>query len=596
MSHQPFPTTWDLTPFLDSDTDPRIPQFEAELEKAATTFATTWKDRNDYLEDVHVLLEALTHYEKVMADFGTDGPMGYYFFLRSSQDANDTVVKAGGNRIDELSAKLHNAISFFELRLSAQPAEKLAAFATNTTLAKFKHFLEMLSANAPHNLTEAEEKILTTKAPLLHDNWEQLRERLFSSETAPVQGEEKSLEELMTLVSDEDKVVRDEAFAGINGIIKKHLIVAETEINAVLSNKKSNDELRKFARPDSSRHLGDDMETEVVDGMLNAVEKRFDIASRFYTLKAKLLGVEKLAYHERNLEYGVLITKYPYEDAVALVSETLHELDPLFSTHLMDFVTTGAVDVYPKKGKRGGAFCMYHHISQPVYIMLNHTDKLNDVLTLAHEAGHGINNQFMREKQNSLSFATPMATAEVASTFMEDFVLDRIASTANDEERLAIMMMKLNSDVSTIFRQVACYRFEQDLHEAFRRESYLDAQAIGKLFRKNMTAYMGPSIELGEGVENWWADWHHIRSFFYVYSYASGLLISKSMQASVKQDPAFIEKVKEFLSAGTSMSPRDIFKNMDIDIASEVFWNEGLGRVESLLNETEALAKKLGKL
>jgi oligoendopeptidase F len=149
---------------------------------------------------------------------------------------------------------------------------------------------------------------------------------------------------------------------------------------------------------------------------------------------------------------------------------------------------------------------MYHHISQPVYIMLNHTDKLNDVLTLAHEAGHGINNQFMREKQNSLSFATPMATAEVASTFMEDFVLDRIASTANDEERLAIMMMKLNSDVSTIFRQVACYRFEQDLHEAFRRESYLDAQAIGKLFRKNMTAYMGPSIELGEGVENWWAD------------------------------------------------------------------------------------------
>jgi oligoendopeptidase F len=156
--------------------------------------------------------------------------------------------------------------------------------------------------------------------------------------------------------------------------------------------------------------------------------------------------------------------------------------------------------------------------------------------------------------------------------------------------------MKLNDEVSTIFRQVACYRFEQELHQEFRQKGYLSKEEIGRLFQKHMAAYMGDFVEQSMGSQNWWVYWSHIRSFFYVYSYASGLLISKSLQTSVKENPKFIEKVKEFLSAGLSDSPRNIFKKLGVDIADPRFWNKGLDEVESILLETTKLAEKLGKL
>jgi oligoendopeptidase F len=218
------------------------------------------------------------------------------------------------------------------------------------------------------------------------------------------------------------------------------------------------------------------------------------------------------------------------------------------------------------------------------------------VLTLAHELGHGINNELIKEKQNALNFGTPISTAEVASTFMEDFVLQEILKKADDDLRLSIMMMRLNDEVSTIFRQVACYRFEQQLHQDFRQKGYLSKDDIGKLFQKHMAAYMGDAVEQSSGSENWWIYWGHTRSFFYVYSYASGLLISKSLQKSVKDNHHFIEKVKDFLSAGLSSSPENIFRRLGIDITDQGFWDKGLDEVETLLQETMRLARKLGKL
>lgn len=397
-------------------------------------------------------------------------------------------------------------------------------------------------------------------------------------------------------MSDKNKKVRDSSASAFNKILAKNLDIAEAEMNAVLDDKKSDDELRKYKRPDEARHLGDDMDSSSVDAMLEVVSKRFDISARYYKLKAKLLGLSKLEYHERNVPYGNLDKKYSYEDSLKLVHKTLSAIDKNFGEIIEGFINQGRADVFPAKGKRDGAFCVHWKIEHPTYLLFNHTDKLNDVLTLAHEFGHGINNELMRNKQNSLNFETPLSTAEVASTFMEDFVLDELMKEANEELRLALMVMKLNSDISTIFRQVACYRFEQELHEGFRDKGYLSKEDIGKIFQKWMSAYMGPGVEQSSGAENWWIYWSHIRSFFYVYSYASGLLISKSLQHSVKKNKKFVEKVNEFLSAGTSDSPRNIFLKTGIDIHDKNFWESGIAEIESLLNETEKLAKKLGKI
>ncbi|MEK6871400.1 MAG: M3 family metallopeptidase, partial [Nanoarchaeota archaeon] len=311
---------------------------------------------------------------------------------------------------------------------------------------------------------------------------------------------------------------------------------------------------------------------------------------------AKLFGVEKLEYHERNVAYDAVDKEYSYEKSLQLIYKVFNNLDKTFSTILQNFVENEQIDVYPKKGKTDGAFCAHFLKKQPVYILLNHTNNLRDVTTLAHELGHGINDELMKLEQHALNFDTTLSTAEVASTFMEDFVLQELMHDADEETALSICMTKLNDDISTIFRQVACYSFEQELHKVFRETGFVSKETIGKLFQKHMAAYMGECVEQSAGSENWWVYWGHIRRYFYNYSYAMGLLISKALQRNVKTDKNFIENVKQFLSAGTSQSPQDIFKAMNIDISQKSFWDEGIKEIETLLTETEKLANKLGKI
>ena len=344
---------------------------------------------------------------------------------------------------------------------------------------------------------------------------------------------------------------------------------------------------------DFTRHLNDDLNSDIVDTLIETVSKKFDISRRYYKLKARLLGVDKLEYHERNVEYGKMDKKYSYEDSVQLVNEVLLKLNPKFSGILKRFIDNSQIDFFPRAGKKQGAFCVYFLPTQPTYVMLNHTDKLKDVLTMAHEMGHAINNELIKEKQNSLNFGTPLSTAEVASTFMEDFVLQKLMDDADEETKLYLIMEKLGGDVSSIMRQVACYKFEQELHKEFRKKGYLSYREIGELFKKHMEAYMGEFVKQSPGSENWWVYWGHIRTFFYNYSYASGLLISKFMQKTVKKNPEFIQKVEEFLSAGLSDSPESIFKKMGIDISDKDFWNKGLDEIENLLIEAEKLADKI---
>ena len=594
-------SVWNLKPLFAGDNDPRIEESRKLVEKKSYEFINAWKDRTDYLEDPAILRQALDQYESWKRQYYTDGNEGYYFWLRIHQDQNDPKLKARFNKIDEFSKKLENESQFFYLRIARIKPELQKRFIEYEGLAKYRHFLERIFAESRYHLSEPEEKILNLKSATSSSNWTRMTAGFLSKEERTVfteEGKRKVMpfSEIVGLMNSKKKRVRDSAAKAFNDILARNAEVAEAEINSVFANKKIDDELRGSPRPDTLRHLADDIESEVVDALIESVSRRFTIPVRYYALKARLLKVRKLAYHERNVEYGKMARRYPYPMSVDLVHRVLGKLDPEFADIFAGFVHNGQIDAYPKKGKDSGAFCMHHLMVQPTYILLNHTGKLHDVLTIAHELGHGINNELIKKKQHALDFGTPTSTAEVASTFMEDFVLDEILHAADDELRLAIMMQKLNDDVSSIFRQVACYRFEQELHKDFRAKGYLSKEEIGKLFQKHMAAYMGSAVEQSEGSENWWVYWNHIRYFFYVYSYASGLLISKSLQNSVKRDPAFIVQVKEFLSAGLSDSPKNIFSRLGIDISDERFWDKGLDEVENLLDETERLAKRLGKI
>ena len=595
-------TAWDLSPLFSGDDDPRIVTDQTNTKNMTDAFNLRWagtpqEPRTDYLEDPLILKAALDDYEKI----SRMGAAEYYFTLRTSLD-NDAELEGQRKKAEEFRKKLANNTRFFRLQVAKIPPDRQEAFVEHPELAEYKHFLERLWTKAPHMLSEAEERILTTKSGTSRDNWIRMTSSLLAKAEREVALEDGSrmaqtLPQLLGLLQSKDKSVRDTAAGAINEILAEYGDIAEFELNSVLEDKKDNDNLRSYDRPDAARHLNDDIDTKVVDAMIQTVASRFDLPQRIYRLKAQLLGLPILQYHERTVPYGDTTTAYSYQEAVDLVYKVLSGLDPEFGKIFAGFVVNGQIDAFPKKGKEGGAFCIGDEgISYLTYILLNFTGKLGSVRTIAHEAGHGIHNEIMRPRQNALTYGASTATSEVASTFMEDFVTQELLRGANDEERLALMIRKLDADTSVVFRQIALYAFEKELHATFREKNYLSQEEIGIMFQKHMAAYMGDAVEQSPGSENWWVYWTHIRNPFYVYSYAMGQLISKSLQRMVKNDPVNIEKVKEFLAAGISDSPQNIFLKAGIDITDPSFWERGLGEVEQLLNETEELAMQLGKI
>ena len=592
-------TTWNLNLLLVNPTDKSLLIDIKRSTNAVEKFRKKWGHRKDYLGSAKVLRQALDDYENLQKKWGVGGKANYYLELAYSLNQNDPKLKAIKNKVNEVANTNTTLIQFFDINLARITPTKQKLFLRSKLLAPYKHYLERVFAEGKYFLSEKEERILVLKSQVSHSNWTNMVSGLLAKEEKqiPVDGKKaiKNFSELVGLISSKDKATRDSAARGLNEIFERHVEVAEHELNSVLQNKKITDHLRRFKRPDLARHLSDDIESFVVDVLVGEVTRRFDLPQRYYTLRARIFGKTKIHYHEKQVEYGKVDKKYSFDKGVKIIKKVFGQLDPEFEEIFKSFVSQGRVDVFPKKGKRGGAFAIHNLQTQPTYLMLNWTDRLDDVKTFAHELGHGINYEMIRKKQNTLNFGAVLSTTEVASTFMEDFVNEELAKSLDGEEKLSLMISQFDDDAATIFRQVAFYNFERELHEIFREKGYLSCIEIGKLFTKHLDAYLGKSV-LTRGYENWWVYVSHFRRFFYVYSYANGQLISKALQAKVRQNPKFITSVKTFLSTGLAESPQETFAKMGINISKRKFWQLGLSEIEKNLDDLESLAKSLGKL
>lgn len=593
--------TWDLSPLYKSDNDPRIIEDRKSAETILNAFVNKWEKNEKYLKDPKTLLQAITEYEQMILDNGLLSNEEAYLFLRTSQDSINTDLKASQNIHNDLMNKHMNKVQFFTYRISKIPENEQKKFLNYAPLSKYKHYLEKLFSEAKYLLSEDVEKVLLITTKTSHSNWTDMTEEFLYAEEREitVDGEKKKLglDSLLNIATThKDEATRDNATNLVNEILRKWLPVATKELNTVLEYKRNIDEIRGFKRADEERLLSDDINPEFVDPLLEAVTERFDISQRYYALKAKLLGKKKLKYNERMLTVGSYDRKYSYQEAKEIVLNLYQKLDSELYNIVKAFFDEKRVDVFPQKGKRGGAFCSISLSTHPIYILLNHTEEVHDVTTLAHELGHGVNHVLMQRNCSELNYTSSKSTAEVASTFFEDFAIEEIAEGLSQEDRLTIMIKKLDGDVASIFRQIAFYKFEQELHVIAKEKGYLSEKEIGELFIKHMKSYLGDAVSYEEGCENWWEYVGHFRYFFYVYSYASGLLVSKALQDMVKENHGNINLVKDFLSKGGEMSPLDIFKSLGLDVTTKEFWNKGIAKVEKLLDETEELAKKLGKI
>jgi oligoendopeptidase F len=584
-------TQWDLLLVMPGNSDAAVKADLEETARSCRKFITKWSARNDYLEDSATLKIALDEYELLQRDHGVSGRAGYYFLLRTCLDQNDTEMRAKYNQVSEQTLKIASELEFFESRLAKVDPTHQKKFLKTPELDQYRHWMEKLFTEGKYRLSELEERIMVLKSQTSYENWVKMTESFIASEE--LNG--KNFSKLTASLSSKKAGLRAKAACGVSSILAKYAKTAEAEINSLLSDKKTNDELRGFTRADQSVHLDDDIESEVVDQMLAAVEEAYSISHDYYKLRSQLMGLPKIKYHERNVGIGKLDKKFSFEKSVKIENKTLEFLDPELTKIFKSFLYEGRIDAFSRKGKTNSEFCISSLKTLPTYILLNHEGKIDDMATLAHEMGHGIGDEFRKSSQNSLNQSVPYCLEEIASIFFEDFALDTISNTADEETKFALLIRRLDDAVNTVFRQTACYRFEQALHAGYRKKSFLSKDEVGKLFIKEMAAYGGPYVDVND-YENWWVHWSHIRTYFYVYTYVFGYLVSKFLQRKVRANPEAIKEVEEFFRAGSSVSPRDALKKMGVDIYNKEFWKQGLAEIREMLTQCRKQAVKLGKI
>jgi len=581
-------TNWNLGLFYKNEDDPQIEKDVQSIEKLFADFEKKYGSTRTYLSNESALHKTLTDFE-TLQEKASWKPLMYLHYATDLNSANEK-AEALKSKLTQRLVTASNKIVFFTLALVTIKPTLQKKFLKSKKLAHFHYFLKVLFDTSKHNLTEAEEKILNIKYLPSHGLWVDGVQKLVSKQTVQFEGKTISLPEAIGKIPQlnvkKRRALHDKVMASLKNISD----FPESEINALYTDKKSMDELRQFEKPYSATILAYQNDEQSVMNLVKTVTDGFTISADFYNLKSKLLKTSQLEYADRAADIGDQHKKVPFEKGLDLFKRSLTKIpSPLYSKIFETFMDEGRIDVYPQKGKRGGAYCS-SDIGTPTMVLLNYTDSLDSVMTLGHEMGHGFHAE-LSKRQKPLYQDHTISVAEVASTFFENIVFEEIFETLTDKEKIIALHDRLNDDVSTIFRQIACFNFELELHETIRKEGFLSKEKIAALHNKHMSAYLGPKVTLKENDGYFFVNWMHIRSFFYVYSYAYGQIISKALYKKYQEDKKFIFQIEKFLSAGSSKSPEDIFKEIGIDTSKPEFFKAGLEQVKSDLIRLEKLAK-----
>jgi oligoendopeptidase F len=364
--------------------------------------------------------------------------------------------------------------------------------------------------------------------------------------------------------------------------------------NTLVYDKSVDDRLRKYPHWLASRNLSNEASDESVLALIHAVHARYDVPQRWYKLKARLLGVDKLKDYDRSATVAQSEPLFSYAEARAIVLDTYAAFSPEAGAITKRFFDDNWIDAPVRDNKRGGAFCATVAGVHP-YVMLNYTARRRDVMTIAHELGHGLH-AALAEKQGVFHQSTPLTVAETASVFGETLVFERLLSeSSSDSERLELLCGRIDDAVATVFRQIAMNRFEHLVHTRRRDQGELSVDDFSKAWVESQGEMLGDSVEITEGYHSWWSYIpHFINTPGYVYAYAYGQLLALSVYGRYQEVGApLVPKYLEMLAAGGSRTPEKLGEIVGIDLADPGFWDAGLKLVDEQLRQAEALADRV---
>lgn len=579
--------TWDLEKLYKGLDDPQIERDQELADAEVENFVQKYADATDWLEQPKALALALTDYEKLILVPGSNA--SYYAYYRKDLNTEDKAAEALAARLDDRGTKRGNKLLFFGLRLGKVAQKKQNEFLAAPELKPYRYYLTQLFDNARFELSEPEEKILSLKSDVSHGRWIQATSNILDKQTVKWGQEEMPLPKAEMSYNTLPTGKRRKLYGLVRDVYERVSDVAESELNAIYTNKKINDELRGYKTPYEATIRSYQNDEQAVLALVDAVTKHQDIAQRFYKVKAKLLKERRLEYADRSAEVGRVKGDFSFKEARTFVGSVFRDLDPMFGDVYERLVSSRQVDVYPQKGKTGGAYCSSGPTT-PTLVLLNHTDSFDSVKTLGHEMGHALHAE-RSKTQRPMYQGHTISVAETASTFFEYATMHRLVDTLPQSQQVIALHNMIQDDIATVFRQIAFFRFEQKLHDAVRKDGYVPKDKIASLMNEEMAAYLGPAFKLDPKDGYFFVTIGHIRRFFYVYSYAYGQLISKALHKELKKDKGFIKKVDQFLTAGESMSPEDIFGSLGLDTRSPKLFEDGLASIAEDVQKLEKLVQ-----
>ena len=582
---------WDLSDLYTAPDAPEVARDMEWLGKACAEFAADFEGKLATL-DAQGMLDCIQRYERIE---GIAGRIMSYAGLRYYQNTVDANRAKFMSDCQDKVTDFTTPLVFFSLefnRIEDEAYEKL--FAANADIARYKPVFDRMRAMKPHQLSDELEKFLHDQSTVGASAWNKLFDETMAALEFEVEGEDApfNLEATLNLLTEQERDRREAGATALAKVFGENVKLFARVHNTLAKEKEIEDRWRKMPSPQHARHLSNHVEPEVVEALRNAVVAAYPkLSHRYYRLKAKWMGLDKLQVWDRNAPLPIETKKtVKWDEARETVTSAYAAFSPELAKLTGPFFDKGWIDAGVKPGKAPGAFAHPTVTDVHPYVMLNYLGKPRDVMTLAHELGHGVH-QVLAAPQGEMLASTPLTLAETASVFGEMLTFRKLLAQAKDQnERKVLLAGKVEDMINTVVRQIAFYDFECKLHAA-RKTGELTPEDINELWMSIQGESLGDAFEFMDGYETFWSYIpHFVHSPFYVYAYAFGDGLVNALYAVYEEGlPGFEEKYFELLKAGGSKHHKDLLKPFGLDASDPKFWDKGLSMIAGMIDELEAM-------
>ena len=579
---------WDLTEIYTDIKDPKIKTDLKKIKDSSNKFVKKWKGK---IKDLNSLdfLKCIETYQKICENLHKIGTHSSLIFATNMEDAE---ISRYNSSVSDEFTEIFSSLIFFTLELSKVDDVKIESWMNNNNCSKWEPYLNVLRKRNPYLLDPLVEEILIEKSATGRSAWVRLFDETSASLRFPFKERELSEAEILNLLSDPDPKNRKLAGKSLSNILEKNKRVFSMILNVISRDRFIEDNKRGFKNIVSSRNLDNDVEDEVVNALVHTVDKAMPkLTHRYYKWKANEFGKNKLDWWDRNAPLPETSEKsIEWNDAKDIILESFASFHPEISNIAELFFKNGWIDASVREGKASGAFAHPSVPSLHPYILVNYQGKIRDVMTLAHELGHGVH-QILAAKNGLLMAETPLTLAETASVFGEMLVFRKLLNESPLEQKKQLLAGKVEDMLNTVVRQIGFHQFEVKFHEA-RVKSELTPDEISDIWMETQSHAVGPSINLNSDYRVLWGYIpHFVHTPFYVYAYAFGDSLVNALwhsyQVSDKDD--FSNKYLQLLSAGGTKSHNELLKPFQLNAYESSFWDRGVSMITGLMDELEEL-------